>query len=191
MSTTVKIILGLIAGSVLLCGIVAISGLLLFRSATQAFAGALEDNPIEVQQVAGEILDEIDVPDGFGRGYVVQALGYSVVAYDGEDEHGHIYIIRLPSNVKVDLPDFNSYQRAAGSQDTRPGKMEVVGQEPAVVAGQETMLLISEGANSDGQPYRQAGCVLQDDEGQTLIIYETLVSEWDQAEVDAFFTSIR
>lgn len=187
MSTTVKIILGLIAGTVLLCGIVAISGLLLFQSTSQALAG----NPIEIQQVAGEIVNEVDVPDGFDRGYVVDALGYSLVVYNGEDGHSHIYLIRLPSDVNVNLADINNYQQAAGGKNPRPKKMEIVGQEPVVVAGQETVLLIGEGVNSDDQPYRMAGCVLQGSEGQTLIVYEAPISGWDQAEVDAFFASIR
>ena len=70
-------------------------------------------------------------------------------------------------------------------------RTQVVGQQQVTVRGQTVTLVLSEGTNSSGQPYRTLTGVFQGKGGPALLSVEAPLSQWNQAEVDAFLASIR
>jgi len=63
MNRTIKIILGLAAGITVLCLIVSVAGLFLFRSAGKAWTGTLQTDAATTAEIASQIADYEHQPD--------------------------------------------------------------------------------------------------------------------------------
>ena len=69
--------------------------------------------------------------------------------------------------------------------------LRVVGRQETTIKGEKVVLTISQGSNSQDQPYRMLSGIFQGKGGPTLLWIGGPVSSWDQAELDAFIASIR
>jgi hypothetical protein len=192
MNNTAKIILGLVAGAVVLCLCVGVAGLILFRSAGSAIGQAFNTDANQVKNVSASIAD-YTLPEGFGSATTMQLAGFDLVSYTGDDGYSHIYFFQLPDGVQLDPAEM---ERKLKENTAEPGdgavrKTEVVDQLPATIRGQETTLVVSEGVNRDGQPFRQVSAIFQGNDGQAMVLFERPAEQWDQAEADDFIASIR
>jgi hypothetical protein len=191
MNTTIKIFIALVAGALLTCLAAGVVSVYLFRSAGSAAAGLLKSNPEEVVRVGGEIA-EYDLPEGFPEVFSAQLAGYEMIGYTGSDGHSHIYFFQLPAGVTVDVSNMGgelqkTFPDGAGTnQDVR-----VVDSQPGTIAGQEVTLVLSEGMNKDGKPFRELSAAFQGKGGQALVVFSRPTAAWDQDEVDRFLASIR
>ncbi len=191
MNKTTKIILGVTAGVVVVCLIVAAAGFLLARATGRALGSVLLTDANKVAEISGTIA-EYTLPSGFGNGYASQVAGYTLVGYTGSDGHSHVYFFQLPAGVKVEQAEIErQLNQAVGEPAISRRSSQVVSQTPATICGQQTNLVVSEGINSDNQPFRQVSALFQGKGGQAAVTFERPLSSWDQAEVDAFLRSIR
>ncbi len=191
MNNSRNIILGVVVGMIVLCVGVAVVGFVLFRSTAQALGSAMETDARKVTEISGSIAD-YDLPARFGNGYAAHIAGFTVVGYTGNDGHSHIYFVQIPAGVKIDQGEIErQLDQAAGKPRSNHQSAQVVDQIPATINGQETTLVVSDGINSDGEPFREGSAMFQGRAGQTLVVYEAPVSSWNQAEVDTFLASIR
>ena len=192
MNNTVKIILGITAGIVILCLCGAVSGLLLFRSTGWVLSETFNTDANEVENVSGSIAD-YTVPAGFGEAYTTQVAGFSMVSYTGDDNHRHIYFFQLPAGIQVDQAEIERQLQDAAPEDSQRwvDRMEVVDRQPATICGQDVTLVTSEGLNHDKQPFRQVSAMFQGRGGQALVVFSAPVVAWDQAVVDEFLASIQ
>ena len=188
MNKTTKLILGFVAGAIVLCLAVVAGGLLIVRTTGWAL-GRVFKTDVEQVAVISSSIAEYTVPAGFGNPYAVQAVGYSLVAYTGADGHSHIFLFQLPGDVRVDQAEIERQLRQATGSGDQP--TDIVNLVPATVCGQDTTLVVSEGVSSAGQPFRQVSGMFSGKGGQALVVFETPVSTWNQAEVDAFIASIQ
>jgi hypothetical protein len=190
MNSTAKVILGLVAGAVVLCMCAAISGLILFRATGSVLGNTIHTEADRVSEVAASIAS-YTIPAGFKDASVTSLADFSMVAYNGEDGHSHIYLFQLPAYVHVDQAEIERQLREKSGEEGKGWvEMEVVGRQPATINGQSVELVISEGINHDSQPYRQMSGMFQGKGGQALVVYSGPVSTWDQAVVDDFIASI-
>ncbi len=175
----------------MLCVAAAIVGFIALRSTAQALGAAMETDAEKVAEISGSIAD-YDVPARFGNGYASRMAGFTLVGYTGNDGHSHVYFVQLPAGVTVDQSEIErQLDQAAGRPRNNRQSAQVVDQIPATINGQETTLVVTDGINSDGEPFREGSAMFQGRGGQTLVVYEAPVSTWNQAEVDAFLASIR
>lgn len=191
MSTTVKVILGIIAGGIFLCLLLGAAGLILFSWTSRTVSQAVQSDPVQVSEIGGTIAD-YDLPAGFDDAYSKQVAGFDLVVYTSQDGHSHVYFFQLPQGVHVDMDEIQRrLEQAAGEPSNIHMSSRVIDKIPATICGQQTTVVIGEGTNSDGQTYRTASAVFQGKGGQALVVFERPTSSWDQAEVDAFLASIR
>lgn len=191
MSTTVKILLALIAGTLLLCVAAGFVGLFLFRSTGMAVSNLVKTDPEHAVRVGSEIA-EYDVPEGFPEVFTAKLAGYEMIGYTGSDGHSHIYFFQLPPGVTVDLSNLESeLQKTFPASAESYLNVRVIDSHPGTIAGQDVTLVISEGTNHDGETFREISAAFQGKGGQALVVFSRPTASWDQAEVDNFLASIR
>lgn len=191
MNNLTKVILAVVAVVLVACLATAAVGFFIFRSGGRLIANSLETDSGKVAQVSNSIA-EFSVPEGFGSPYAAHILGFSVVGYTGADHHSHIYFAQLPKLLPVDRAEIEAQLRQAtfGPTYDRTTKMTVVDRQATTIRGQDVTLLVSEGTNSNGDSFREVTGLFDGNGGQVLVVYETPIQSWDQAEVDAFLASI-
>ncbi len=191
MSSTIKIIIGVVIGSFTVCLLAGAAGVWMIRSAGTAIGKGLQSDQERVLEVSADIA-EYDLPGDFENAYAMQAGGFDLVSYTGQDRHSHVYFFQLPGGVRLEESllerQFNQFSRdqANDNRHTTP-----VSQMAATIRGQETTLVVSEGVNSEGQAFRQATAIFEGKGGQALVVFERPVSSWDVAEMETFVASIR
>lgn len=190
MNTTVKIIIGLIAGIFILCLLSATAGLLLFNTASKTVSQVIQTDQ-DVTQIAGEIAD-YDLPAGFGQAYATKVAGFSLVSYTGDDSYSHIFLFQLPAGVHVDQAEIERrFQQASGEPQDQFQKMKVVDRQTGTIRGQSVELVISEGTNHADMPYREVSGIFQGKQGQAAVMISGPIATWDQGMVDSFLASLR
>ncbi len=195
MSRNTRIVVGVVALLVLMCACGAVASVTVLRSAVVAFAQAIKSQPVAVAEAASGIA-EFSLPPGYRPEASINVAGYQFVSYSPGDGHSHIMLIQAPPSLKVDRAALeNALAQATQGGDyrnlyDRHARVRAVGQAQVTIRDQPVTLVISEGTNSDGQPYRAVTGVFQGRGGLALVSVEEPVSRWDQAEVDAFISSI-
>ena len=139
---------------------------------------------------AGAAIAEFDPPEGYTSELSASMLGYSVVAYTGQNEPSHLYLIQSEKESDGEELAKMLAQLVPGSSnaDTR---LTVIENRPVIVRGQETTLIISEGVNSEDVSYRQISVAFEGKGGPALLLFSESVDAWDQEAVDAFLQSIQ
>lgn len=191
MNGTIKIILGLIAGLILICLILGISGLLLFQPTVQSVGRAA---PIEVvaEEHSPEEIAGYDLPPGFGDKFTLQFAGYSMVGYTGSDGHSHIYLAQAADSTGLTMETIQGWiTEATDTNGYGIAEMRTVETIPGEIRGQAVSLVIGEGINHDGDIFRQVSGLFEGRHGPAVVVISGPEATWDQAMVDKFIASIR
>lgn len=191
MNNTAKIVLGIVGGLIAMCLIAVVAGFLLIRSAGSVLTKTFESNLDKAGAIASAIAD-YTLPTGFESPYATRLAGFSMVTYTHTDGHSHVSFFQIPRGIHLDAAEMERQYRqtAPDKSGYRKDRIQVIDQVPGEINGQAVTLVISEGTNSDQQPFREVSAIFEGKGGQTLVVYEAPISRWDQAEVDAFLTSI-
>ncbi|MFM8319704.1 MAG: hypothetical protein ACKOC5_02230 [Chloroflexota bacterium] len=199
MTRNTKIILGVLAGLVLvcLCGVGAAFGLGLFgmKKAVDFASQNVVTDAQDVDAVAAKIAG-FDLPEGFSSEFGMSLMGFDMVGYQGSDEHSHIMFIQFPPQVDMDAQQMEEQLKQAlqnnGQYNSGDTQMEYVDSFDVTIKGQTVTAAVAEGkSGADGAPFRQATAVFESSSGKALVLYIAPASAWDQATVEAFFGSIR
>ena len=195
MSTTLKVLLVIFASLFTLCVVAGVAAFILLRPAgaaiDQMINGAMRTAPAEVSVIGAQIAS-YDIPAGFEQPFAVQAVGYSLVAYNGSDGHSQVFFFQLPTGLTIDANEIEKQARQVYLDGRRNenGEVQVVDRKPGVIAGQLVTLIYTTGKNHDGDPFREVTAVFQGKGGQAFVVYSRTASAWDDVEVDAFLASI-
>jgi hypothetical protein len=156
-----------------------------------AACGTLEatSDAEHISKLASKIAD-LDVPEGFTTEFSAEMAGYTLAAYKGTAGPSHLYLIQSDNEADGDELEKMLTQMAPGSSDWET-RMTVIENRPVTIRGQEATVVISEGTNHDGEPYRQATVAFQGKGGPAMIFLSDTVENWDQNAVDAFLASIQ
>lgn len=191
MSTTGKIIVAVLLGAMFTCLAAGVLGLFLFGVTDVKASELVEMSPIKALQVGSKIA-RYEVPDGFSSVFSARLAGYEMVGYTSEDGHSHIYFFQLPADVTFDPTNLDSDFRESFPGSTESYKdLRVVDSRPETIAGQEVTLIISEGMNHEGTPFREVSAMFQGQRGQVLVVFSCPQDAWNQVEVETFLASIR
>jgi hypothetical protein len=169
---------------VLAVSLLGIGGSLIGRS--------VQDDPAQVASAASNIAD-FDLPAGYSPEAAINFGGFQFVAYSPGDGRSHIMLIQVPGSANVDQATLEKYAQQAENNRGYAGKtgLRKVGEMQATIRGQARTLTVSEGTNSDGQPFRVVNGVFQGRGGLAYLTVEEPISRWNQATIEAFIASIR
>lgn len=192
MNTTLKLVLGFLAGAVLTCVLVAVLGLTLFRATALSILSGVQAQPGEAASIAQEIAD-FTLPAGYSSAVAADFADFELVGYNGPDGTSHIYLMQLPPAVRVDLAELESQlQSSTTDQGNANGlDMHVIEQQSVTIRGQATTLVVSEGTNGQGQSIRSANAAFEGKDGQALLSFSGHTAGWDAAMIDAFIDSMK
>lgn len=190
MNRTAKIILGIVAGILILCLLCGVTGILMFRASGRTLERSFQTNPANAETIADGIA-EYDLPVGFGDEFGMQVADFAMVGYTGEDDHRHIFLFQLPSYVTLDEDQIQDRLQQAYDRNDRPERLQVVDRLPGKIRGQEVELVVSEGINHDNQAYREVSAIFQGRGGQAVVLISGPVTNWDQRMVDEFIASFQ
>ena len=197
MSRTTKIILGIVAGLVVvcLCGVgvfFLFSGWITQRVGQMVDQGASSD-PQEVNNVAITIVD-FSLPAGYQPEFSMQLIGITMVGYSGVGTQDNIMLMQFPASFNMDPEEMERQMKQALQNQQfswSDAEMNVVEVKQVNIRGQDAIMTISEGSNSENQGFRQASVVFDGKGGPALLLFTSSLESWDQSEVDAFIASIR
>jgi len=192
LNTTLKLVLGFLAGAVLTCVLVAVLGLTLFRSTALSILSGVQAEPGEAASIAQEIAD-FTLPAGYSSAVAADFADFELVGYNGPDGTSHIYLMQLPPAVHVDLAGLETQlQSSTTDQGNTDGlDMHVIDQQSVTIRGQATTLVVSEGTNGQGQSIRSANAAFEGKDGQALLSFSGHTAGWDAAMIDAFIESMK
>jgi hypothetical protein len=139
---------------------------------------------------AGSAIADFDLPAGYSADFSSSMLGYTVAAYKGPNEPSHLYLIQSEKESDGDELAKMLAQLVPGSSDP-DSRMTVVEKRPVILRGQDAILIISEGVNSENVPYRQITAAFEGKGGPALLMFSETVNAWGEATVDEFLSSIR
>ena len=186
-----KILVGVTAAFLLLCVLGAVA---VFAAGALGFAAlrSVQLGPTQVDAAASRIAT-FNLPPGYAPEATVDLGGFLYVSYAPGDGHSHIIFVQAPPSIEVDQATLEQYIDQAGPSggSNRHTRTQVVGRQSATICGQAVTLVISEGTNSDGQPYRSVAGLFRARGGPALVSVESPLSRWNQSEVDTFLASIR
>jgi hypothetical protein len=189
MNNTRRIVLILVSGLVMVCLCLVAAGFVAVRSAGWVLARTLERDAATVAEVGNDIAT-YELPAGFGDAFAADLAGFSLVGYTGADRHSHIYLFQAPATVNLDQVDMEQQLRRGAGADNWVEVTEV-DRYPCEIRGQQTTLVVSEGANHEQEPYRTASALFAGKGGTALVNISMPSASWDQAVVDEFIESLR
>lgn len=188
MSRNTKILLGVVAGIIIL-GLLCMGAAVLTGGAL--LGGLLSTvglSPQQVELTAGEIA-QFDLPAGFHAGASTDIAGVRTVTYEGDDGHSNITLVQMPGWDGADLARI----RESLNLDIQGWSPDVpeVERRTVTVNGAPVEVVIGAGVNNDDQPFRVATAVASLPSGTTVIVFERPTASWDDAETVRFFESLR
>ncbi len=196
MSRNTKIILGVLAGLVLVCmcgaGVLAATGLFAAKKVVDVAGQNITSNPAEVEAIAGRIA-AYELPQGFNPDYAMDIMGYSLVGFKGDDNHSHIMLMQFPASANLSVEEMEKQmQQATQSREYTYGTQElkVVETRDVTIKGQPATATIAEGKGGE-EDFRQLSVAFAGNGGPALLVYAARMSAWDDAAVDAFLASIQ
>ncbi|MCB9418905.1 MAG: hypothetical protein H6667_03830 [Ardenticatenaceae bacterium] len=163
-------------------------GMLLLVLSACAYPGTGTD-PARIVNKTAVLIADFTPPSDYEPDFGLHTMGYTAVAYKN-GSIGHLYLAQSEMEA-----DGDALQQALG--EMVPGyryeeeNLTVVEQRQVSIRNQAVTVTISEGMGWDNELLRQATAVFQGKAGPALLILQQPISQWDDAAVDAFLTSVR
>jgi hypothetical protein len=189
MSRNTKIALIVVGSLSVICiGVCAIAFLVLPRIA----GNVVSQDPASAKRVAAGIA-EYTLPDGYAEIVGMDLLVYkmTVIGPQNRPDDGMIFMLMGTNTATGNRGEMQrQMQQAFQQQYGRGGSaMEVVGQEPVKIRGQEVTLTIAE---NDAEPHlRQAIGAFDGKNGLVVVMAMGDASSWDNALLHQFLESIQ
>lgn len=192
MSRNTKILLGVVAGILVLICVCSCAGIFLFmQSAGRFLERSAVTDPGQVAAVASNITG-YELPPGYSEQFAMNLFGFSVVAFTDQTEQMFIMLMQFPEFAGLDQAEMERQLREAvqGQAGTGDIQMETVEQTTVIIRDQEVPLTISEGTDADGRTVRQISGLFRGRGGPTLLMIFGPIQNWDQAAVESFLASL-
>lgn len=193
MSKQTKIIIGVIAGILVLCLAICVVGGLLTTILGRNIAANANADPEKAAQTASEIAD-FTPPAGYQPVTGLNILGYTIVVYDNTSEASDVMILmQMPGLTEIDEATIRQMQQAMERQSgQRMNNMQVIETRDLTIRDKPARVIIQEGTYSDNSaPVRQAMVAFQGKGGVAMLMLAAPTDTWDQASIDRMVESIR
>lgn len=192
MSKQTKIIIGVVAGVLVLCiAICLISGLWV-NALGKNITGQAAPNPEKAAQSASEIADFTPM-NGFQPVSSLSILGYNMVIYSGGDQSPDVMILmQMPGNMEINDSTIQQMQKSMEQQSGRQmNNIKTIESRDLTIREKPARMIIQEGENENGATVRQMMLAFQGKGGIAMLMYASDASAWDQAAVDQMVESVR
>lgn len=191
MSRNTKIVVGIIAGILGVCCIIAIIAALVLPRMFENVADGF-DNPEEAAEVGGSIVD-YDLPAGYDEQGAMNLFGFRMAFITGPDENSMIMLAEFPAALAGDEAQMQQQMRDAFANQTGTQNMqlEYVGSEDITINGADATLATYEGTDSQGNNVRQLLGVFEAKSGSPgmLMIFGNQ-DNWDEDGISRFLDSL-
>lgn len=192
MSRNTKIVLGVIAGLLVLICVCSCAGIFLFmQSAGRFLERSAVTDPGQVAAVASSITG-YELPPGYSERLAMNLFGFSVVVFTDQTEQMFIMLMQFPEFAGLDQAEMERQLRQAVQGQAGAGDFQVekVEQTTMIIRDQQVPVTISEGTDADGRNVRQVSGLFRGRSGPTLLMIFGPVQSWDQAAVESFLASL-
>ncbi|MBK8905555.1 MAG: hypothetical protein IPM53_30515 [Anaerolineaceae bacterium] len=191
MSRNTKIVVGIIAGILGVCCIIAIVAALVLPRMFQNFAESVDD-PAAAADVASSIVD-YDLPAGYDEQGAMNFFGFRMAFITGPDENSMIMLAEFPASLAGEEEQMQQQMRDAFANQTGTQNMqlELVGSEEVTINGADATLATYEGTDGQGNNVRQILGVFETKGGSPgmLMIFGDQ-DNWDEDGVSRFLDSL-
>ncbi len=190
MSRNTKIVLIVTGIVVILCVCVVAGTVLAFRIAGRTIQQSITSDPTQAAAKAQNIA-LYNIPYGYEQG-VMSLLGFDMVVLSA-DNQPVIMLMQFPESANLDPEEMEkTMQQAIGQQFSQRGlTFSLVDKKQVLIKGQEVTLFISEGKDSDGNPFREATTSFKGNNGTVLLTVMGDARTWNQTAIEVFLKSIR
>ena len=191
MSKNTKIIIGVIAGVLVLCiiacGVTALTlGWFGQRVVTNAVVEG-EDTGSTQAEIA-----EISMPERFTAGGGVSLLGIKMVVYESTNPNEVAVLMQMPVQSEINDETVRQLQEGMGRSSNRNfTNMKTIETRDVVVRGEPGQVIIQEGTDDQGNKYRLMLTAFQGQSGIAMLMIGAPTADYNQAEYDAVVESIR
>lgn len=194
MSKNTKIIIGVVAGLLVLCMIACVAvalftGLLGSRVAKQVSNSTTSD-PQQLAQRQSEIAD-FSVPAGFQPDTSMSILGINMVVYKGATNKSYMFLMQMPAQVEINESTIQQFESQMERQTGRNiSNIKTIDTKTMTLRDQPAQEIVQEGTDSDGNTFRQMMVIFSGKGGTAMLSIGGPASGWDQAAYDKMIESI-
>jgi hypothetical protein len=190
MSRNTKIILGIIIGLVVLCGIACAVAVLGFGLLGRSIASGVKTNPAQASQTAASIAD-FTPPADFQPTNSVTILGVKLVTYQTQDNNSALFLMQLPTQGEITSSQIEQLQRTMEQQSGRSlSNVRTIDSRTTTIRGQPAQVILQEGTDSNNNTYRQLLVAFQGKGGTALLAAIGPASTWNQSAYDQMIQTI-
>ena len=196
MEKKTKIVLGILAGLLVLGICACVGGWIALRGAGRVLEDQMMlDEPDRAGALARSLID-YDLPPGYQeQGAINMGLMQMIIIGVGgegdslDSSRPVIMIVGVPENMPMDEEEMALQIQQSMEEENLD--MRLVEQSTTTIRGQEVPLLTYEGANDQGVEMRQLiSGLFEGKKGSVMLMILGEESGWNQGEVDAFIDSI-
>jgi hypothetical protein len=200
MSKNTKIILGIVAGLVILCMCVCLGSWAALKIGGNSLVKTMaKSDPVEAAAMAHEMID-YNLPPGYQENLALNfwVAKMVIISKGGEvtndPSRTMIMVAEFPSSLEMNEEDMRNQLQQQMGQTTgeRNWKMELVEQKAAVIRGQDVTLMIYKGTDENGVEVKQmVSSLFAGKNGDIMLWIGGAEAGWDQYAIDTFIGSIR
>ena len=192
MSRNTKIVVGIIAGILGVCCLIAVVAALVLPRMFENFAESVDD-PAQAAAVAEEIVD-YDLPSGYEEQGAMNLFGFRMAFINGPDERSMIMLAEFPESLASNEEQMQQQMRDAFANQTGTGQnmnLEFVGSEEVTINGEDASLGTYEGTDDQGNRIRQIIGVFETKSGNPgMVMIFGLENDWDEDGISRFLDSM-
>ena len=195
MSRTTKIVIGIVAGLLILCCLGIGLAVLLLPRAVQNFAeNNITDDPERAAEV-GQSIVEYELPPGMQEEGAMGFAGMKMVFITaGQRDDAMVMLMQFPEIMQASEEEMRRQMEDSLAQQRgqRQLNMEVVSEDEVVINDQNTVLTTLEGTDENGTSIRQITGVFESKAGgPAMLMAISPIATWEEANIDEFIESLR
>ncbi len=191
MSKNTKIIIGVIAGVLVLCMIACVVSVAVFGW----FGIKVAENVTiegEGSQATQAEIAELDMPARFTPLSGMSLMGIKMVVYKSTNEKEVAVLMGMPVQEEINDDTLRQLQEGMGRSTSRNfSNMKTIETRDVTIRGEPGKVIIQEGTDDKGTPYRLMMTAFQGQTGIAMLMIGAPTAEYNQAEYDAIIESIR
>jgi hypothetical protein len=191
MSRNTKIVVGIIAGILGICCLIAIVAAVVLPRMFANFAEGVDD-PAAAAEVAESIVD-YDLPSGYEEQGAMNLFGFRMAFISAQDENSMIMLAEFPAALAGEEEQMqqqmqDAFANQSGSQNV---SLEFVGSEDVTINGADATLATYEGTDDQGNRLRQIIGVFQTKNGNPgMLMIFGIRTNWDEGGISRFLNSL-
>ena len=193
MTRQTKIIIGVVAGVLILCLAICVVGGLFINTLGKNIAADAKPDPDKAAQTAADIAD-FTPPEGYQPMTGMKILGYTIVVYTKEGSASDfLMLMQIPGLNEMNDTTIQQMQQAIERQGR--GNLDnkrVIDTRDLTIRGKPARAIVQEGTTKGGsETVRQLMVAFQGKGGVAMLMLTASAAEWDQASIDQMIESIR